>query len=269
MSSAAIEPLDRRADLPIRLAERGWRARIIADGAVALVILAWWLAARGLPEYVLPSPIRVGQDLLTLFTTPALLVHAATSTLRVALSVIAAIILGGVLALLARAVPVCDGIVRERILVFLNSFPSVGWAILSVIWFDISNFSVVFVQVMILTPLCLVNIAEGLAELDDETMEMARSFTRHRPRVLVKIVLPLLMPYLISALRISYGVGWKIGLVSELFGADTGLGYLMIQAETTSNAPRVFATSFAIVLLFTLGEKLVIDRLARRFAPTS
>jgi NitT/TauT family transport system permease protein/sulfonate transport system permease protein len=269
MSSADIAPSEGRPAASDYVAGRGWAARLIADGAVAAALLAWWLAARSLPEFVLPGPLRVGADLVTLFTRPSLLVHTAASSARVALSVALALALGGALAFLARAVPVTEGIVRGRILVFLNSFPSLGWAILAVIWFEISTFSVVFVQVAILVPFCLVNLGEGLAQIDEETLEMGRSFTRSRWRLLTRIVLPLLMPYLIAALRISYGIGWKIALVSELFGADTGLGYLMIQAETVSNATRVFATCFAIVVLFTLGEKLVIDPLARRFAPPS
>jgi len=226
----------------------------------------WWLAAQHYGPAILPDPLVVGGDLIMLFTTPDLLWHIGASTLRVLLSVAIAIILGGGLAILARAVPVLEEVILGRVLVFLNSFPSVGWAILAVIWFQVSNFSVIFVQVVILIPFCLINIAEGLAQLDREIVEMAQSFTRNPARVFFKITLPLMMPFLVAALRVSYGIAWKVALVSELFGADSGLGYLMIQAETVANAPRVFSTSFAVVLLFTLGDKLAIEPLARRFA---
>ena len=94
---------------------------------------------------------------------------------------------------------------------------------------------------------------------------MARSFTRRRLVVLFKITLPLLMPYLISALRIAYGVGWKIALVAELFGTESGLGFLLHQALSLADAGTVFATCLAIVLVFWLGEKAVINPLSRKF----
>jgi NitT/TauT family transport system permease protein len=75
--------------------------------------------------------------------------------------------------------------------------------------------------------------------------------------------MPMLVPYAVAAARISYGVAWKIALVAELFGADSGLGYLMLQAQTAADAATVFATCFSIVLIFIAGEKLVIDPLAR------
>ena len=120
-----------------------------------------------------------------------------------------------------------------------------------------------FVQVMILTPFCLINVSEGLRTLDTDLVEMARSFTRSQTRTLGRIVLPLLAPYVMAAVRIAYGVGWKIALVAELFGADSGLGYLMLQAQIIADAAMVFATCLAIVVIFFAGEKLVIDPLSR------
>ena len=117
----------------------------------------------------------------------------------------------------------------------------------------------------ILTPFCLVNISEGLKELDRELIEMGESFTRNRRKAFFKITVPLLMPYVMAAVRIAYGVGWKIALVAELFGAETGLGFLMQRAQTLADAATVFTTCFAIVLIFFAGEKLVIDPLARRY----
>lgn len=237
--------------------------RLVADGLVVALIAGWALLAASLPEFILPGPLAVGERLLDLFTQPDLLAQVAQSAARVVASVAIATLIGAALAVLAHAVPLARKIVERRIQPILNSFPSVGWAILAVIWFEISDFSVIFVQVMILIPFCLINVAQGLRELDRELLEMAASFTRHRRRTASLIALPLLMPYLMAAVRIAYGVAWKIALISELFGADSGLGYLMQQAQIVSDAPMVFATCLAIVLIFIAGEKLVIDPLDR------
>ena len=151
----------------------------------------------------------------------------------------------------------------DRILVWLNGMPSVGWAILAVIWFKVSDFTVVFVQVMILLPFSLINFAEGLRNLDREVIEMAESFARRSVGIITKVVIPMLMPYGVAALRVSYGVCWKIALVSELFGAQSGLGYLMLQAQAVGDVTTVVATCFAIVILFTLGEACIINPIAR------
>ncbi|MGE0311807.1 MAG: ABC transporter permease [Lautropia sp.] len=241
-------------------------ARLVGEGVVAGALLAWWLASRVLPDYVLPGPVAVAQRLFELFTRPEFLAHTLVSTVRVFASVAIAVVLGTGLALAARTAPWVEAIVDERIRPVLNSFPSIGWAILAAIWFDVGSLAVIFVQVAILVPFCLVNVAEGLRAIDRELLEMGRSFSRSRWRGLRLVTLPLLMPYLLAAVRISYGIGWKIALVSELVGAPSGLGYLMLRAQTTADSVTFLAACLAIVMIFTIGDRLVIAPLERRFA---
>jgi len=234
---------------------------------VILLIIGWWAISSNISDLVMPGPIKVGKSLLEFFIDPILLDNILISTSRVIGSVIISVLLGLILALIPIHFPLADVIIHERVKPFLNSFPSVGWAILAVIWFGSSNFSVMFVQVAILTPFCLVNMAEGLRELDKEILEMAKSFTRNGFRIFFKITLPMLLPYIIAAIRIAYGVCWKIALVSELFGAESGIGVVMLRAQTTANASMVFASCFAIVVIFMVGEKLIINPLARLAIP--
>jgi NitT/TauT family transport system permease protein/sulfonate transport system permease protein len=238
--------------------------RLLAEGLVVAALAGWWLMSLKLPAFVLPGPQQVLKALGALFFEPSFLVHTAASAARVVASVLIALALGFALALLARRVALLADVIHRRLLPVLNSFPSVGWAILATVWFPPNSAAVMFVQVMILTPFCLINAAEGLKDLDTELIEMARSFGRSRRRILVKVLMPLLAPYLLAAARIAYGVAWKIALVSELFGADSGLGYVMLRAQVISDAATVFAACLAIVLIFVAGEKLVIDPVARR-----
>jgi NitT/TauT family transport system permease protein/sulfonate transport system permease protein len=187
---------------------RGQRlaARLLADGLVVAAVLGWWAASKALPANILPTPAAVAEQVWLLFTDAIYLGHTATSVVRVVFSVTLALVIGGLLAFWPLGSPWARAIVHERIQPFFNSFPSIGWAILAVIWFQVSDFTAVFVQVAILIPFCLINISAGLKELDREALEMARSFTRSRWKVLVRITLPLLLPYIVGALRIAYGV---------------------------------------------------------------
>jgi NitT/TauT family transport system permease protein/sulfonate transport system permease protein len=254
-------PSDRKARAGSLLHPQ-WISRAIGDSLILMAIFVWWVLSLGLPEFVLPSPLAVGRATLAMFVEPDQLIHVGASFLRVVISVVLAVIIGTALAMLPWRWPVLRLVVNDGIRPVLNAFPSVGWAILAVIWFQVSNATVIFVEVAILTPFCLINVTEGLKEVDQEVTEMARSFTRSRLRTFLRVTLPLLAPYIFAAVRMSYGVGWKLALVAELFGTNTGLGFLLLQAQTVGDAATVFATCFTIVIMFIAGERLLIDPLA-------
>lgn len=241
-------------------------SHVLAEGSIVVVVLIWHFVAQKLPSFVLPTPLDVAHAFINLVSSPAALPHTLASAGRLILSILLALVIGGALAQLARSVPSLRLIVTERILPFLNSFPSMGWALLAVLWFGVSSVGVVFVEVVILVPFCLINLAAGLDELDREVVEMGRSFSRSRLRNFLRLTLPLLMPYVIATLRMTYGIGWKIALVAELFGANVGLGFLMVRSQYNGQSDVVLATCLLIVAVFMLGEKAIIDPLARRFA---
>lgn len=240
--------------------------RAVALAGTLLLVLGWAWLARGLPAYVLPGPAEVALAVARFFYEPALMTHAAISLGRVVLSVAVAMALALLLAMLVRRVPLLDETVERRLLTFLNAFPSVGWAILGVIWFQISTPTVIFVQVAIILPFCLISALAGFRQIDPEMDELGHSLTRGRWRRFRLLSLPLVAPFVVSGLRVAYGICWKIALVAELFGASSGLGYQLARAQSVSDATMVFACCIVIVILFTVTDRLVLRPLERRFS---
>jgi ABC-type nitrate/sulfonate/bicarbonate transport system permease component len=70
-----------------------------------------------------------------------------------------------------------------------------------------------------------------------------------------------------SAVRISYGVGWKVSLIAELFGTKTGLGYLLNFAHYNFDTPLLFGTICAIVILTYVTDKWGFEQIERLLLP--
>lgn len=240
--------------------------RGFTEGGVILAILGWWLFSKDLPAFIMPTPQAVFAKMIEFLYTPRLASHAAISFLRVGAAVAIATLIALFIGLVARRFPIFEEAVERRLLTFLNSFPSVGWAILAVIWFQISSTTVIFIQVMIVMPFCLINILEGLRQLDPELVEMGRAHTRSRQRLFFKLTLPMMMPFLIAGLRVAYGIAWKVALVSELFGASSGLGYLLMQGQVRADATLVFTVCIVIVLIYGAVDRFFLRPLAHRYS---
>lgn len=251
------------------MAETSYRTliqRSIAEGTILLLLVAWWVTSRGLPDYVLPGPQIVAQSMARFVTDPSVAYHAMVSFARVIASVTIAMVLALAIAAAVRAAPILDVVVERRILTFLNSFPSVGWAILGVVWFQISTPTVLFIQTAIVLPFCIINALAGFRQIDPDFDELGHSLTRSPIRRFFKLTLPLVAPFLIAGIRVAYGICWKIALVSELFGASSGLGFLLMRAQSTSDAAMVFACCLVIVAIYTMTDHFLLKPLAARFS---
>ncbi len=243
------------------LAERGF-----AEFALLFGVVVWWLTAQDLPAFVLPTPGAVVVTMSRFFTDAGLAYHFFVSAGRVIAAVCMAMLVSLILAALATRSILLTAILERRVLVFLNSFPSVGWAILGVMWFQVSGGTVIFIQAAIILPFCLISAMSGFRQVDAELAEMGRSFTRNPVRRFLKLTLPLMMPILMSGIRIAYGICWKIALVAELFGAQSGLGYLLVRAQSSADAAMVFAVCLMIVVAVIVIDRLVLNPLAQKYS---
>lgn len=259
---------------PAIRARRGVGARRGVDWPVHLATLAalaaWALAGFFLPAYLLPGPAEVARGLFRFLGDPQMLRHLALSLAHVGAALAASFLIGAGLALLAHYAPACRLMVHGRISPFLNAFSGIGWTLIAILWFGVSDLTVVFAIAVILTPFAIVNIAAGLAALDRELIEMARSFGRRPLAEFRAIVLPSLYPYVFATLRIGFGVAWKVALTAELFGGNAGLGYLFNIARQDYDTPLIFVVIVLMIAFVYLVDRQILAplqaRLGRHYA---
>ena len=247
----------------------GLVARKLAAHLFTLLFLAAWEAASFVaPSYLLPSPVQVAQRLWIFVTSWRDLGHLGSSLFHVAAAIAISFAIGS---LLAYYVPVLRLAIERRIGPFLNSFSAIGWTLLSIMWFGVSPLTVVFAISAVLVPFALVNMSAGLANLDPETIEMAESFTRRRARMFLLVIVPSLYPFIFATLRIMFGVAWKVTLTAELFGGNTGLGYMINLARQEFDTATIFA-AIVLIIGFVHGmDRYVLAPLqasvSRHYAP--
>jgi ABC-type nitrate/sulfonate/bicarbonate transport system permease component len=81
---------------------------------------------------------------------------------------------------------------------------------------------------------------------------------------LSKVIVPMMVPYVFAALRISFGVAWKVTLTAELFGGNAGIGYLLNVARQEFDTETIFAEILFILLFVACMEVFVFRPLQRR-----
>ena len=112
----------------------------------------------------------------------------------------------------------------------------------------------------------LINTYEGVRNADKLLINVVRSFGASEWDVARLVVVPNALPYIIAGLRLAIGRAILGVVVAEFFGAEQGLGVVMVQAASRYQVDVVFAglIVFAVLSLIMTGMvKLLEDRLSR------
>jgi NitT/TauT family transport system permease protein len=156
------------------------------------------------------------------------------------------------------------------VLVSLNMIPKVALGPLFIVWFSygimpnmIIAFSISFFPI-------LLNTARGLREVEPDLLELVRSLRTSKWQTFIKIELPSSLPYIFSGMKVGSILAVAGAIVGEFLGSSRGLGYLMLQVQTTLDTAAMF---MAVILITLLGvilygavlglERLVVVRDAR------
>jgi NitT/TauT family transport system permease protein/sulfonate transport system permease protein len=228
-----------------------------------LFLIVWYLAAKALPPYVLAGPIKVALKLYEVFTTPSLLWHAWSSLFHVGSAMVISFVVGFALCTAAYYIPSLRFAVTHRITPSFNAFPGIGWIMLGIVWFGISQQTVIFAISVTLLPFILINLWAGFRAIESEGLEMAHSFTRHSWRKFVHVIVPGLFPFMFAAIRIAFGVSWKIDLTAELFAGRAGLGYLFNRAQQVYDVALIIVVIVIIIAFVYVTDRWIFQPVQR------
>ena len=264
MQTQSTEPMSSARRVPEAGSARSFAGLSPRTAATTLFLIAvvasWQISSGFVSPLQMPSPTAVLARFLEMWTQAGFLAYAGATIYHVIMSVALAFVLGVAIALLAYFFPVLDDAIYGRLAPFMNSFPGIGWAFLALIWFGINSNAVIFTSASAMLPLALINVGAGLRELNRDTIEMSVSFTRHAPRRVRLIILPMLFPYLFSALRLCFGVSWQIVLIAELFCGAPGLGTIINQARFQFWTDMIFAVVLLILLIVYVVDTFIFSR---------
>jgi NitT/TauT family transport system permease protein len=146
----------------------------------------------------------------------------------------------------------------------LLTFPAVCWAFLSVLWFGLSPTAPIFTIVLIVFPYAAINIWSGTKAVEKDLLTMGQVYKANKSLMLRKVLIPQLMPYIFSSLRICLSLSWKIALVAEAFGSGTGVGQRLIYWFQDTRVDMMLAWGLSFMIVMVLIDLVVFRTWARR-----
>jgi NitT/TauT family transport system permease protein len=249
----------------ITQAKIGIRPVMAVRATIIVVVLASWevLAQSGLLyRDVVPSLAAIAAALARLLSAPDyywhLLVTAGEVVSGLAAGGVSGLVVGLVLGgnrLLAKSF--------EPYLYYLGPTPKIIFFPVMIMWFGVGPGSKIAMgAISCFFPIAL-SVAVGMRQIDRILIRVGRSFRANAWQMATKIYLPAMRLPIINGVRLGLGVAIIGTLLAETKLSNQGAGFLIIQAYSVFDMPRMYAMLIVLFVL-AIGANALIGRLGRR-----
>jgi ABC-type nitrate/sulfonate/bicarbonate transport system permease component len=245
---------------PVSADAAGRRARylpLISVASIIVVLVLWWMLTSGfniLKPLTFPSPEEV---ITAAGNLGATIVTDAFATLaRVLVSWLGGSALGVLVGLV---------MVRSRVLYFawtplieaLRPVPPVALIPFVIVWFGIGDSGKIFLGGLGCFMVMVVNTVVAAGHVAPNYVRAARSLGASENQVYRTVILPAIIPQLISGLRIAAALAFGTVVAAEFIGAENGIGARIMLASRTLDTGVVLLGTIVIGLMAFLVEQAI------------
>jgi sulfonate transport system permease protein len=227
--------------------------RVAQKWLVPLGLVLVWQAACAfgfVSETVLPRPTTVLKTAWDMTLTGELPSAMGVSFLRA----MAGFAVGGGIGFafgLANGLSALSNRLSDTTLQMLRNVPHLAMIPLVILWFGIGEGAKLFLVALgVFFPVYL-NTLHGIRSVDPQLIEMGRSYGMNTRTLFFRVIFPSALPSIFVGIRFGLGIMWLTLIVAETIAAQSGLGYMAMQAREFMQTDVVM---LAIVIYALLGK---------------
>lgn len=231
-----------------------------------------WLAVIGLWELIpvlgvvdpalVPTPLHVAEKSWWLLTRDTLgtdiLVSAGRVIVGVGLGTAAAVPIGFLLGWYRGARQFVDPLVN-----FFRALPPIALIPLVIVYFGIGELAKVVILFYASFFAAVIVMYEGIVQISPIYIRVARTLGAAADEIFLRVIVPLAVPHMLTALRVALGVAWATLVAAELIAARSGLGALIQNASSFFQLDAIYVGIICIGIIALLMDT-VLRRIARR-----
>ena len=230
--------------------------------SVIILISAWEAIIRfsGWSEQVFPGPVIVWKAFLELFYDGTLFNHSVASLYRVTVGFYLAAILGIPLGILLGMHRVTNSMMNP-IVQFLRPISPLAWIPLAMLWFGIGDNPAIFLIFLSSFFSLIVATSIAVRSINPIYFQVAANFNFTRTELITKVVVPAIIPDVVTALRLTIAVAWLVVVAAEMIAVQSGLGYLILDSR---NALRMDYVMVGMIVIGLIG--LFLDLIMQKLS---
>ncbi len=238
---------------------------VIRLASLAVVLGAWEIFGARIDPVLFTTPSAVAAAAIEMIGNGELWTYLWPSLVVLVIGLALAAVFGIALGLALGRFRVLD-VALDMYITFLYATPAVALVPVIVLWAGFESAAKIIILFLFAFFPLVINTYQGVKNVDPKLLEVGRAFSCSEWQLWANIVLPAVVPFIVTGLRLAMGRG-LIGMVlADLYTAISGIGYLIVRTASTYRVDKMFVP---IVTLGLLGIALtaLLRMLERKVAP--
>lgn len=232
------------------------RNRLLQILSIVGGLAIWELVASHYSQLILPPPSSVLLRLVDPAYALTLLSALGSSLQHMLVGFGLALAIGLPLGMLMGRMPRLDALL-DPVVNALYAIPSVAFVPFLIIWFGLFYESRVALVFIMAFPDILVVIVAGSRDIRRNMIDVGRSFGASRLKIASAIMVPAMLPFVTTALRVGVARAINGMITAELFLAAVNLGELMRSSARAFDTAGVMAIVVVICLVGLIAQSLI------------
>ena len=230
---------------------------------IALFAAWFYFSSNGsFAESELPKPSSVFKVISELDERDQLWWNISASLQRVALGYF----LGTLVALILGSAAGLNKVVNRLVTPLLQAIravPSLAWVPLLIIWLGIGEGpKLTLIGIGAFFPV-FTTVVSGIKNVDHHLVEVGRAYGLKRWAIIKGIYLPAAAPQIFSGLRLGLAQSWLFLVAAELIASAKGLGFLLIDSQSSARTDIVIFSILALAILGKISD-LILATIEKR-----
>jgi sulfonate transport system permease protein len=236
---------------------------LLSWAAPMLLVVVWEALARfgGLSPHILPAPSKIAVTAAKLIGNGDLVDDMAISLARAS----AGFAIGGTIGFtLGTSVGFSRiaAVLLDRSIQMVRAIPFLALLPLVIVWFGVGEAEKIFLVALGVSFPIYINTTLGIRQVDPKLIELGRVMGLSRRQLIRRIILPGALPSVLTGVRYSLATAWLALVVAETIGADSGIGFLAMDAREFLRTDVIVLTILIYALIGVTAD--AVARLLER-----
>ena len=141
---------------------------------------------------------------------------------------------------------------------FLRALSPLAWIPFAVLWLGTGDITVVTLIVLAALPPAAVTTAAAVASIPKVYFRVARDYGMSGFRLFSQVLLPAVLPQVVTMLRVTMGLCWLVLVAAEMIAGDRGIGFLIQESNMNLRPDLIFVGMLVIGGLGILFDRLLM-----------